>query len=87
MLEIGRTYPKPELSLIFGTRDKQGLDRKLTRYGIVFDACGRGERATYNNEECFIGSVITLSIFWIRRASPYKVTESGITSNSPLLIC
>jgi hypothetical protein len=47
MLEIGRTYPKPELSLIFNTRDKQGLDRKLTRYGIVFDVCGRGERATY----------------------------------------
>ena len=47
MLEIGRTYPKPELSRIFGTKDKQGLDRKLTRYGIVFDVCGRGERATY----------------------------------------
>lgn len=47
MLEIGRTYSKPELTLIFGTKDKQGLDRKLTRYGIVFDVCGRGERATY----------------------------------------
>ena len=47
MLEIGQTYPKPELSRIFGTRDKQGLDRKLTRYGIVFDVCGRGERAAY----------------------------------------
>ena len=47
MLEIGRTYPKPELSRIFGTKDKQGLDRKLIRYGIVFDVCGRGERATY----------------------------------------
>ena len=47
MLEIGQTYPKPELSRIFGTRDKQGLERKLTRYGIVFDVCGRGERAAY----------------------------------------
>ena len=47
MLEIGRTYPKPELSRIFGTKDKQGLDRKLIRYGIVFDVCGRGEKATY----------------------------------------
>lgn len=47
MLEIGRPYPKPELSQIFGTKDKQGLDRKLIRYGIVFDVCGRGERATY----------------------------------------
>lgn len=47
MLEIGRIYSKPELTLIFGTKDKQGLDRKLTRYGIVFDVCGRGERATY----------------------------------------
>ena len=47
MLEIGQTYPKPELSRIFGTRDKQGLDRKLIRYGIAFDVCGRGESATY----------------------------------------
>lgn len=47
MLEIGRTYPKSELSRIFGTKDKQGLDRKLIRYGIVFDVCGRGEKATY----------------------------------------
>ena len=47
MLEIGQTYPKPELSRIFGTRDKQGLERKLTRYGIVFDVCGRGENAAY----------------------------------------
>ena len=47
MLEIGRTYPKPELSRIFGTKDKQGLDRKLIRYGIVFDVCGRGENAAY----------------------------------------
>ena len=37
MLEIGRTYPKPELSLIFNTRDKQGLDRKLTRYGKMLN--------------------------------------------------
>jgi hypothetical protein len=47
MLEIGQTYPKPELSRTFGTRDKQGLDRKLTRYGIAFDVCGRGDSSTY----------------------------------------
>ena len=47
MLEIGRTYSKPELTLIFGTKDKQGIDRKLTRYGIQFEVCGRGEGAVY----------------------------------------
>ena len=70
MLEIGRTYPKPELSLIFNTRDKQGLGRKLTRYGIVFDVCGRGERTTYTIREI---------------TDPFKVfaiTELGFDGNT-----
>ena len=45
MLEIGCAYPKAEMTRIFGTNSKQGIDRKLTRYGIVFDVCGRGEGA------------------------------------------
>lgn len=47
MLEIGCAYPKAEMTRIFGTNSKQGIDRKLTRYGIVFDVCGRGESAVY----------------------------------------
>ena len=41
MLTIGNNYTKPEMSLIFGTKDRQGLDRKLERYGITFEVCGR----------------------------------------------
>lgn len=33
MLEL-RKYPKAELSALFGTRDTQGLKRKLERYGM-----------------------------------------------------
>ena len=47
MLEIGRVYSKPELTQMLGTRSKQGIDRKLQRYGITFEVCGRGERAVY----------------------------------------
>ena len=41
MLEL-RKYPKAELSALFGTRDTQGLKRKLERYGIVYEEAGRG---------------------------------------------
>lgn len=47
MLEVGRSYTKPELSAIFGTRNKQGLERKMKRYGIEYVASGRGERTIY----------------------------------------
>ena len=47
MLEIGCVYSKPELTQMLGTRSKQGIDRKLERYGIAFEVCGRGERAVY----------------------------------------
>ena len=47
MLEIGCVYPKPEMTRILGTSSKQGIDRKLTRYGIQFEVCGRGEGAVY----------------------------------------
>ena len=47
MIEIGCEYAKPEMTRIFGTKDKQGLDRKLNRYGISYEVCGRGEGAVY----------------------------------------
>ncbi len=46
MLEL-RQYTKPELSAMFGTRDMEGLKRKMERYGIVFEVTGRGERAVF----------------------------------------
>lgn len=47
MLESGRTYTKPELAEMFGTRDMQGLQRKFDRYGVAFSVEGRGEGATF----------------------------------------
>ena len=47
MLEIGCAYTKPEMTCMFGTKDKQGIDRKLERYGVDFEVCGRGEKAVY----------------------------------------
>lgn len=32
---------------MFGTRNMQGLQRKMERYGVVFDVFGRGETATF----------------------------------------
>ena len=50
MLEI-RDYAKPELSAMFGTRDMEGLKRKMRGYGIVFDVDGRGENAVFTIKE------------------------------------
>ena len=47
MLELGKYYSKPELSMIFGSRNKQGLERKMKGYGIEFSVFGRGESAIY----------------------------------------
>ena len=46
MLEL-RDYTKNEISGILGTRDKQGIDRKLQRYGVDFTSTGRGENRVY----------------------------------------
>ncbi len=46
MLEL-KKYKKPELSAMFGTRDMEGLQRKLERYGIAFEIQGRGESAVF----------------------------------------
>ena len=47
MLEIYRSYAKPELAQMLGTRSKQGIDRKLQRYDISFSVSGWGDAATY----------------------------------------
>lgn len=47
MLEIGCTYSKPELTKMFRTKDMQGLQRKMQRYGIAFSVSGRGEQANF----------------------------------------
>jgi len=50
MLEV-RKYPKTELSELLGTKSKQGIDNKLTTYGVKFSSCGRGDNRVYNIEE------------------------------------
>ena len=73
MLEIGQTYPKPELSRIFGTRDKEGLERKMTRYGIVFSSTGWAEKRTYTIHDL---------------TAPFKVfaiTELGFDGNTDFI--
>lgn len=70
MLEIGRVYSKTELTQMLGTRSKQGIDRKLDRYGIAYEVCGRGERAVYTVKGM---------------ADPFKVfaiTELGFDANT-----
>lgn len=70
MLEVGKVYTKPELSQIFGTKAKQGIDRKLERYGITFSVSGKGERAVYEIQKI---------------QDPFKVfaiTELGFDANT-----
>ena len=47
MLEVGKCYTKPEMTVIFGSKDNQGLERKIKGYGIEFAMSGRGEAAVY----------------------------------------
>ena len=49
MLEI-RAYSIGELREVLGTKDKQGIDRKLSGYGIQFDSTGWGENRVYSIE-------------------------------------
>lgn len=46
MLEL-KTYKKPELTEMFGTRSIEGLKRKFYGYGISFEIQGRGENAIF----------------------------------------
>ena len=47
MLEIGCVYAKPALSALFGNKDKEGLERKMARYGITFTSTGWAEKRLY----------------------------------------
>ena len=47
MLEL-RTYTYKEMSAMFGTRDTQGIKRRLTRYGIEYTVAGSGGSAKFN---------------------------------------
>lgn len=70
MLEVGKVYTKPELSRIFGTKAKQGLNRKMTGYGITFAVSGRGEKSVYEIQKI---------------QEPFKVfaiTELGFDANT-----
>lgn len=46
MLKVGK-YPIGELKKLLGTADKQGIDRKLTRYGVVFSSTGWADSREY----------------------------------------
>ena len=46
MLEL-RDYSIAELRTILGTKDKQGIDRKLIGYGVEFSSAGYGDRRIY----------------------------------------
>lgn len=50
MLEI-RKYTKNELSAVLGTNTKQGIDRKLQRYGVEFVSTGWGQNLMYEIQE------------------------------------
>lgn len=70
MLEIGKNYIKSELSETFGTKDKQGLERKMSGYGITFSVSGRGNNAVYEITDM---------------ADPFKIfaiTELGFGGNT-----
>lgn len=47
MLELMKSYTKPEMTAMFGTRNMQGLQRKINGYGISFDVQGQGESAVF----------------------------------------
>ena len=47
MLKVGK-YPIGELKKLLGTADKQGIDRKLTRYGVAFSSTGWADSRVYD---------------------------------------
>ena len=46
MLEVG-TYTQAEMRELLGTDDTQGINRKLNRYGVIYERKGRAPNATY----------------------------------------
>ena len=69
MLEI-RKYTKNELSTVLETNTKQGIDRKLERYGVKFVSNGWGQNLMYEIQEI------------PNRFKVYCITEMGM---SPLV--
>ena len=69
MLEI-RKYTKNELSAVLGTNDKQGIDRKLQRYGVEFVYTGRGQNLMYEIQKV------------PDRFKLFCITEMGISANA-----
>ena len=68
MLEI-RKYTKNELSAVLGTNTKQGIDRKLQRYGVEFVSTGRGQNLMYEIHEV------------PNRFNLYCITEIGMSAS------
>ena len=50
MLEL-KSYTKAELVAMFGTRDTEGLKRRLKRYGVDFEASGWGNSLMFEIKE------------------------------------
>lgn len=47
MLELMKSYSKSEMTAMFGTKNMEGLQRKIERNGVSFDIKGRGESAIF----------------------------------------
>ena len=50
MLEL-RRYPKGDMVAMFGTRNTEGLKRKLRGYGVDFETSGWGDSLTFEIKE------------------------------------
>ncbi len=72
MLEL-KKYTKAEMTEMFGTRSKQGLERKLDRYGVVYEESGYG-----NN---LIFEIVDIP----DRFKLYCITELGFTGGSDFI--
>lgn len=72
MLEI-RDYTKNELSELLGTRDKQGIDRKLQGYGVEFTSDGRGENRIYTIKNILFPFKV------------FSITELGFNANTDFI--
>lgn len=72
MLEI-RDYTKNELSELLGTKDKQGIDRKLQGYGVEFTSDGRGENRIYTIKNILFPFKV------------FSITELGFNANTDFI--
>ena len=72
MLEI-RDYTKNEISELLGTKDKQGIDRKLQGYGVEFTSDGRGENRIYTIKNILFPFKV------------FSITELGFNANTDFI--